>query len=180
MALANAPAKLQRNQIRVCGGAANNSIDPLTASAFVMPQPRRTLEEWLAPLLPWTVGRACGDATAPGCRTAAHVGAGADRTQDAPVRREARTSRTQPQCDGRPRRHTPTRRWNVGNRKECDVDRISVLAAAAHGGTLENEDVSKHLSICACRPRQIKRGVWFTEASKLLESEETGDNVDID
>src|SRR5215208_1973909 len=31
----NAPAKLQRNQIRVCGGAVNNSIDPLTASAFV-------------------------------------------------------------------------------------------------------------------------------------------------
>ena len=31
----NAPAKLQRNQIRVCGAAANNSIDPLSASAFV-------------------------------------------------------------------------------------------------------------------------------------------------
>ena len=31
----NAPAKLQRNQIRVCCEAANNSIAPLTASAFV-------------------------------------------------------------------------------------------------------------------------------------------------
>ena len=31
----NARAKLQRNQRRVCGAAANNSIDPLSASAFV-------------------------------------------------------------------------------------------------------------------------------------------------
>ena len=31
----NALAKLQRNQIRVCCEAANNSIDPLPASAFV-------------------------------------------------------------------------------------------------------------------------------------------------
>ena len=31
----NARAKLQRNLIRVCGAAANNSIAPLSASAFV-------------------------------------------------------------------------------------------------------------------------------------------------
>jgi hypothetical protein len=35
MVLANAPAKLQRNQIRVCREAANNSIAPLSASAPV-------------------------------------------------------------------------------------------------------------------------------------------------
>jgi hypothetical protein len=31
-------ASRPRSQIRVCGGAANNSIDPLSASAFVRPQ----------------------------------------------------------------------------------------------------------------------------------------------
>jgi len=34
----NAIPKLQRIQIRVCGGAANNSIAPLPASAFAIPQ----------------------------------------------------------------------------------------------------------------------------------------------
>jgi hypothetical protein len=37
---ANASAKLQRIQIRVCGAAANNSIAPLSASAFVRPTAR--------------------------------------------------------------------------------------------------------------------------------------------